>query len=70
MNAVAPGSVLTERDPSPRMLELRHTWAQSQAIPKVLDASDVVGTVVFLLSDASRYVTGQTIVVDGGTVHN
>ena len=33
-----------------------------------LESSDLVGTVHWLVSDASRLVTGQTIAVDGGTV--
>nr|WP_279497770.1 SDR family oxidoreductase [Aeromonas veronii] len=32
----------------------------------MLDVSDVVGSIMFLLSDQSRYVTGQNIVVDDG----
>jgi len=32
----------------------------------VLEADDVLGTVLFLASDLAAYVTGQVIVVDGG----
>jgi 3-oxoacyl-[acyl-carrier protein] reductase len=39
-----------------------------QAIARNLEPSDLVGTVHWLLSDASALVTGQTIAVDGGTV--
>ena len=70
VNAIAPGSILTEANPSPAMLEFRETWVQRQSIKHLLKSEDVVGLVIFLLSDLSRYVTGQTIVVDGGAVHN
>jgi len=33
-----------------------------------LETGDLVGTIVYLASDASRFVTGQTLMVDGGTV--
>jgi len=41
---------------------------QGQTLQRSLEADDVVGTVLWLLSDASAFVTGQTIAVDGGTV--
>jgi 3-oxoacyl-[acyl-carrier protein] reductase len=70
VNAIAPGSILTEARPSPEMLAFRERWVARQAIPDLLTADDVVGLVLFLLSDNSRYLTGQTIVVDGGAVYN
>ena len=70
VNAIAPGSVLTEVDPSARTLEHRDRWVQRQSIKHMLVPEDVSGLVIFLLSDASRYLTGQTIVVDGGSVFN
>ena len=35
----------------------------------MLDAHDLTGTLIFLLSDGSRYVNGQNIVVDDGFVY-
>ena len=39
-----------------------------QTIQRTMEPSDVTGTVAWLISDGSRFVTGQTIAVDGGTV--
>ena len=39
-----------------------------QAINRNPEPDDLVGTVMWLISDASKFVTGQTIAVDGGTV--
>jgi 3-oxoacyl-[acyl-carrier protein] reductase len=39
-----------------------------QTIQRSLMPRDLVGTVMWLLSEASSFVTGQTISVDGGTV--
>ena len=67
VNAIAPGSVLSEEEPAPRVVQMHQRFAQNQAIPHVLEPADLVGTILFLLSNASRYLTGQTIVVDAGT---
>jgi NAD(P)-dependent dehydrogenase (short-subunit alcohol dehydrogenase family) len=71
VNAIAPSAVMTEGtreffgDKHESALK---TIAQGQAIARNLNPSDVSGTVLWLLSDASQFVTGQTIPVDGGTV--
>ncbi|HSS63979.1 MAG TPA: glucose 1-dehydrogenase [Gammaproteobacteria bacterium] len=71
VNAVAPGIVDTEAageffgETTPKMLDA--TKAQ-QAIRRTLEPGDLAGTVLWLASDLSRHVTGQTIMVDGGTV--
>ena len=67
VNAVAPGVIITSM------------WERNRAIPGVIEQveaqialrrwglpDDVADVVVFLASDASRYVTAQTIEVDGG----
>jgi NAD(P)-dependent dehydrogenase (short-subunit alcohol dehydrogenase family) len=65
VNAVAPGFTLTEA--SRALLEDAETYGVERgAIRRSSTPEDVVGTVLFLASDASAFVTGQTIVVDGG----
>lgn len=67
VNAVAPGWVMTERQRqmwvTPEALE-RHV--SRQCIPRPMQPEDMVGTCLFLASDASRMLTAQTIIVDGG----
>lgn len=67
VNAVAPG--LVEGPSSDEIPAERHAlYAANRAITRPQQASDVSGTIAFLLSDAAAYITGQTIVVDGGFV--
>ena len=71
VNAIAPSMVLTpgtEKFFGGRQDQAAKAIAADQSIPENLHADDLVGTAVWLASDASRFVTGQTIPVDGGTV--
>ena len=71
VNAVAPNVVNTDAtgevfgDKREKIVEV--TLSQ-QAIRKPLETEDIVGAVLFLGSDHSKLTTGQTIMVDGGTV--
>ncbi len=71
VNALAPSAVMTEGtreffgDKHDRALE---TIRAGQTIQRNLMPSDLTGTVAWLISDVSGFVTGQTIAVDGGTV--
>lgn len=71
VNAIAPSMVDTAGT-TEAMGDLYDRVAEAvqknQAIGKVLDTEDLVGTVLYLASDLSRFVTGQTIMVDGGSV--
>ena len=71
VNTIAPGCVLTEGTDEffgVKSDKAKQVIASSQALQKNLETSDLAGTVLYLASDASRFVTGQTIMVDGGTV--
>jgi len=71
VNAVAPSAVLTEGT-SDFMGEVKDkalaVIAAGQSLKANLETEDMVGTIIYLASDASKFVTGQTIMVDGGTV--
>jgi 3-oxoacyl-[acyl-carrier protein] reductase len=65
VNAIAPGFVLTDATQS-RPSEWREYFREARALKREEVPEDVVGTALYLLSDLSGFVTGQTIVVDGG----
>lgn len=68
VNAIAPGLTAGETAVAtyaPGEMEAR---AQTRAIKRVEVPEDLVGTVVFLASDDAAFITGQTIVVDGGNM--
>src|ERR1051326_8215620 len=70
VNAIAPGSTLSEENPSEDIIRLRQQRLEDRAIRRVQVPSDLVGTVIFFASPASDFITGQTLVVDGGsTMH-
>ena len=65
VNALAPGFTLTEA--SRELIDDADSYGVARgAIKRSLQPQDVVGTAVFLASDASAMITGQTFVVDGG----
>jgi NAD(P)-dependent dehydrogenase (short-subunit alcohol dehydrogenase family) len=68
VNAVAPDLTLTSGALSMVSREWIEQRGQEGAIKRVELPEDLVGTFVYLASDDSAFVTGQTIVVDGGRV--
>ena len=70
VNAVAPGLIMSDTvlaNPDISSFQ-RDAVLASRALKREAVAEDVEGTVVFLASDDSAFMTGQTLVVDGGSV--
>ncbi len=70
VNSVAPSAVMTEGTSEfmgDRLEKAKEAIAAGQSLRRNLETEDLVGTVLFLASDASKFVSGQTIMVDGGT---
>lgn len=69
VNCLVPGWVMTPKQ--------RELWATpeavsaclaAQAIPQTLEEADIVAGALFLASQASRLMTGQSLIIDGGRV--
>jgi len=70
VNAVAPGLIMSETvlaNPDITSFQ-REAVLASRALKREAGAEDVEGTVVFLASADSAFMTGQTLIVDGGSV--
>jgi NAD(P)-dependent dehydrogenase (short-subunit alcohol dehydrogenase family) len=69
VNAIAPG--LTRVEATEYVPEERHRhYIDGRAMPREQHPGDVIGPVLFLLSDAAGFVTGQLLPVNGGFVFN
>ena len=65
VNAIAPGFFHSRL--ADRVIDIYETSIQeNNVIPRIGKEGELKGVAVFLASDASSYITGQTIVVDGG----
>jgi len=60
-NALSPGGIFDQQPEA--FFKKYNSYCGAKGM---LDAQDIVGTLVYLLSDASRYVTGQNLIVDDG----
>jgi citronellol/citronellal dehydrogenase len=63
---VAPGTIATEGMEESYDVEAKAQWAAAVPLGRLGTAEEVSEVIVFLASSAARYVTGTTVVVDGG----
>jgi 3-oxoacyl-[acyl-carrier protein] reductase len=66
VNAVLPGSTLSEEDPDESIIAMRERPVPLRSLKRVERPADLVGTISFLMSDDSAFLTGQVLLVDGG----
>jgi NAD(P)-dependent dehydrogenase (short-subunit alcohol dehydrogenase family) len=66
VNAIAPGPIATEATAVTVPKERFDALVASASVKRIGEVDDLVGTLLFVCSDAASWVTGQTFVVDGG----
>jgi NAD(P)-dependent dehydrogenase (short-subunit alcohol dehydrogenase family) len=70
VNALAPGAIDTPLNRIAWTPEVRRTYEARIGLHRIGTPEEVADATLFLASDASRYVTGQELVVDGGLTIN
>jgi NAD(P)-dependent dehydrogenase (short-subunit alcohol dehydrogenase family) len=70
VNALAPGAIDTPLNQTAWSDDVRRTYEQRIGLHRIGTPEEVADAALFLASDASRYVTGQELVVDGGLTIN
>ena len=69
VNAILPGLIETEVENAGRTDAVRQKVLDIQCLKFLGEPTNLVGMLLFLASPASSYLTGQSIAVDGGSVH-
>ncbi len=67
VNCLAPGSTLSEENATDEILKMRQKKGSTRPLSRTQLPEDLVGAMAFFCSSDSDFITGQTLVVDGGT---
>jgi NAD(P)-dependent dehydrogenase (short-subunit alcohol dehydrogenase family) len=70
VNALAPGAIDTPLNQNAWSAEVRRVYEHRIGLHRIGTAEEIADAALFLASDASRYMTGQELVVDGGLTIN
>ncbi len=68
VNTLAPGSTLSESPKDSKAVDFREKATDTRCLKRVQVPDDVVGAAIFLSSNDSDFMTGQTMIVDGGNM--
>ena len=66
VNTLAPGSTLSERPEDEKAIEHRKKALSKRCVKRLQFPEDLVGAMVFLCANASDFMSGQTMIIDGG----
>lgn len=64
INAIAPGATITERTIEDD--DYINTWSSITPMGKPATVDDIANAALFMVSPASRHITGQSLIIDGG----
>ncbi len=64
VNAIAPGATITERTLNDK--NYAKTWSDITPMKRPATVDDIANAALFMVSPASRHITGQSLIVDGG----
>jgi NAD(P)-dependent dehydrogenase (short-subunit alcohol dehydrogenase family) len=67
VNCMTPGSIMSEETVTDAVRQRRESSTRDRAFSRVELPEDITGTALFLASSDSDFMTGQLIVVDGGS---
>ncbi|MBC7181781.1 MAG: SDR family oxidoreductase [Roseovarius sp.] len=68
VNAILPGAVETEIERETVTAEQRAAFIAQRSLPRAQVPEDLGGVVSFLISENARFMTGQSLIVDGGMI--
>lgn len=70
VNSIAPGNVHTRLGDSRFTVDpdYKNELLKRTPLGRIAEADEIVGAMIYLASDASSFMTGETIIVDGGTL--
>jgi 3-oxoacyl-[acyl-carrier protein] reductase len=69
VNAIMPGATQTEVPRKTVTQQQRNAIVAMQCVPRAQTPLDLVGSILFLVSEGSSFITGQAIAIDGGLSH-
>jgi 3-oxoacyl-[acyl-carrier protein] reductase len=68
VNTLAPGSTLSESQEDAKAIAFRQEGVETRCLKRVEVPGDLIGAIIFLSSSDSDFMTGQTMIVDGGNM--